>query len=189
MTYGLFHRPFSEFRAQKTSDALAAVDRIPEAELLNPNRAGRLEKMADACSLDVAELRPTGRTGKHRKERRPVSDYGRAVQVEVDVVEVTIPFVGARDSLPFSPSSCTEIGRTVLAYDGYLTATFDNDEQLDRNVDVVIERISRNLEQLKREMGQFRTELVAALGKAADERATAIKARRELDKTRSFLIN
>jgi hypothetical protein len=161
---------------------------LPANALLNPALAGMLEKIVSGCSFDVAELRPAERRGTRRQATRRVNDYGRTVDVVSEMIEVSIPFVGSRESFLLSPSSCIEIASSAHISGGALKATFDDDEQLDQNVNILIDRTSKNLDQLRKEMAAFKTELLAMLGTAADERIAGIKAQKERNKIRSFPI-
>ena len=107
----------------------------------------------------------------------------------MDLIKVTIPFHGSPQSFQYSSSTCIEIGRNVVVVDDALIATCDGDQQLDGNVNILIDRVSKNLDQLRKEMATYRGELTSSLGSAADERAAAIRARKERDKTRSFPID
>ena len=66
--------------------------------------------------------------------------------------------------------------------------TFDDDDDLDRNVDSFITQVSENLDRLRGEMETFKAQVRNAIGTITDRRVAQLRAQHERDRKRSFPI-
>lgn len=184
----LFQESIHAFKDQKVREAIARVEGLSEAELLDPGLAGKLDGIVEQFRFVVATMRPQERKGKRRTETRQVRDYGELRNVEVSMIDVTIPFDGYPKSFTIAPSHCHVIDTPARTSQAGLQATFYDDDNLDRNVDSFISRVGENLERLRGEMESLRTQISDAVKAIADQRLAKVKAQKERDKSRSFPI-
>lgn len=187
MTSSLFRIPVSNFIDQKISEARTQAERLSDSQLQDPSLAGVLEQIAD-FDFEVAKLNPEGRQGKRRTEKKARNDYGREIIVDVDFVDVTVPFTGDAQSLELMPSSGFQIHERAGVSRNGIVVSFLDDQNLDRNVDSFIKRVSENLKNLNADIEKIRSQRLQIAQSEANRRLEKIRARKDLDKSRSFPI-
>ncbi|QRM32760.1 hypothetical protein [Microvirga sp. VF16] len=185
----MFQESFHNFRDEKIREAVARAEAISEKDLLSADLSAKLDEVANGFRFVVATLKPEGRRGKRRIETRQVRDYGDVRDVQVSVIDVTIPMEGYPKSLHIAPSHSNVIEIPASTGTGGLIATFYDDDSLDKNVDSFIARVSENLDRLRKEMEGLKPQIREAIGTVADRRLAEVQARLERDKTRSFPID
>lgn len=184
----LFRDPISKFTNDRIKEAEAQTEALTEAQLHDPALAGTLEKISN-FKFDVAVLVPENRKGKRRTTKVPRDDYGRQIMVDVDMIDVTIPFSGWPKSFLYAPSVANIIGEPILVSNGTLVVTFADDAGLDRNVDGFIKYVNENLKNLESDIKKIRQQALRTCQRIANERIARIKLQKERDKTRSFPID
>lgn len=184
----LFEGSLNLFKQEKLRDAAAKANALSDSQLLNPSLAGRLDAIAGEFRFVVAKLRPEERRGKRRTETKEVNDYGQRQTVQMTVIDVAIPFDGYPKSLTIAPSRSHIIQTLVSTIQNPLVVPFMDDENLDKNVDDFIKRVSENLDSLRSEVEGFSREIRAEIQAIVDRRLTILKAQKEQDAKRSFPI-
>lgn len=187
MTDYLFQEPISNFTAEKVGEARSQAERLSPEDLLSPDLGEKLQQLAKV-KFDVAILKPEERKGKRRTEKQPRSDFGRKIIVNVDFIDVAIPFEGWPKSFHISPSTCNLIDMPAATSNGAIIVSFLDDQNLDRNVDSFIKQVSQNLEYLKKDLPRIETQRLQIMQHIANHRLMQIEERKERDKTRSFPI-
>ena len=183
----LFTNSIHDFSQEKLRESVRRAEALTEQELLVAELAPFLDKISD-FPFQVAKLKPDGRKGKRRTEKRERTDYGLRTMVDVDFIDVTIPFEGFPKSLTIAPSSCHVIDVLASVENGQLVVTFPDDDNLDPNVNDFIKRDSENLDRQRQEIETIKQETRKAVSAVANRRIAEIKARKERDKARSFPI-
>lgn len=183
----LFRQPISNFVQEKIDEARHRTEALTDAQLQDPALAGTLEKICD-FRFEAATLRPADRMGKRRTTKVSKSDYGQQIIVDVDVIDVTIPFTGWPKSFHLAPSGRKIINTPASIVSGGLLVSFPDDQNLDHNVDDFVAQVAQNLESLKRDIEKIKPQMLQAAQLVANQRLAQIKARKERDKTRSFPI-
>lgn len=188
MSERLFKTNILDFQRQKLQEAAARAEAILERDLLNPALPGMLDAIAQGFGFTVAKLQPEGRKGKRRKEHRDTGDSGADHAIEVSLIDVTIPMEGHPNSLTIAPARANLIETPAAKIPGALLVTFDDDDDLDRNVDSFITQVSENLDRLRGEMETFKAQVRNAIGTITDRRVAQLRAQHERDRKRSFPI-
>lgn len=183
----LFQEPISTFVDQKIYEAKIHAEKLTDEQLEGPDLAQTLSQIAK-FKFDVAALKSDQRKGKRRTEKRKIAEYGREIMVDVDFIDVTIPFEGWPKSFYIAPSSCAIIGDSASLIDQAILVSFPDDQSLDRNVDIFIERVNQNLDTLKNELQRIEPQMLQRAQLIANERLQKIRERRSRDKGRSFPI-
>jgi hypothetical protein len=126
---------------------------------------------------------------KRRTEKRKLTDYGREIIVDVDVIDVIIPFDGWPKSFHLAPSSCRIIETPVtINNDSTIQISFLDDQNLEQNVNSFIQGVTGNLNTLGMELQRIGSQMLQAAQLVANQRLQQIRERKERDKTRSFPI-
>ncbi|MHC1946492.1 hypothetical protein IF803_19090 [Bradyrhizobium sp. UFLA06-06] len=184
----LFQEPISALIEQKLYEAKMWAERLPEESLTSDKLAEELTKIAH-FQFDVAKLKPDERKGKRRTEKRKISDYGRDVTIDVDIIDVIIPFDGYPKSFQIAPSHCNVIDiPAMITHENGLRISLPDDQNLDRAVNFFIERVSGNLSTLEKELQNVGPRMLQSAQSAIHQRLQRIRERQERDKTRSFPI-
>lgn len=184
----LFRQSISVFTDQRIREARTQVEQLTDAQLEDPSLAGKLDEIANVKFVP-ARLLPEQRKGKRRTEKRKVNDYGREVMIDVDIIDVAIPFEGWPKSFDLAPSSCTIIDTpATITGERAIQISLSDDQNLDRNVDSFIQHVSNNLNTLKKELEALGPRIRQEVQLIADQRLQRIRERRKRDKTRSFPI-
>ena len=134
MVEHLFQESISGFGEQKIRDAKAQAEQLTQQQLEGPDLAATLERIA-TFKFELAKLKPDQRRGKRRTEKRKRMGYGREIVVDVDFIDVTIPFDGWAKSFRLAPSSCRIIETPVTIGSDAIQVSFPDDQNLERNVD------------------------------------------------------
>jgi outer membrane murein-binding lipoprotein Lpp len=182
----LFRDSFDTYLTRQLEGALANVETLSERDLTSPAVQGVLEKTTNAAGFDVAVLRPEEKSGRPRTERR--TNDGRTVPVEVELMDITIPFTGSPESFTVAPSQKAHIDIPVAVHQDALVATLVRDDDLERQLATFIRRIAQNLDQMRKDMGALRAGVRKAIGEAAHRRAERLKSQQEPYTIRSFPI-
>ena len=188
MNNRLFQESLHSFKEQKLREAIAGVEAIPKSILLDPTLDESLKEIVDHFQFVVATLRPDERVGRRRKEMRRTNHLGQVQDVEVSLIDVTIPFDGYPKSFTIAPSTCHVLQMPAKTNQDGLVATFYDDDNLDRNVDSFVKMVGENLDTLRKELNNFRSQIEKTAHDVANHRAEKLKAQIERDKGRSFRI-
>ncbi len=184
----LFQEPISAIIEQKLSEARTRAEQLTAQQLEGPNLAEELEKIAQ-FKFNLATLKPEQRKGKRRTEKNKQVDFGREVIVDVDFIDVTIPFEGWPKSFHLAPSSCNIIDTpAAITKDNAIQISLLDDQNLDRNVDLFIQRVTENLNTLGKELQRIEPQMLQIAQVIAKQRRQQIRERKERDKNRSFPI-
>ena len=184
----LFQESISTFIEQKLQEAKAKAEQLTPEQLKGSDLAATLEKIA-TFRFDIASLKPDQRTGRRRTEKRKRMDYGREIVVDVDIIDVTIPFDGWPKSFSLAPSSCRIIETpAAINKDSKIQVSFLDDQNLEQNVNSFVEGVSQNLRTLGAELQRIAPQMLQAAQLVANKRLQQIREREERDKTRSFPI-
>jgi len=98
----LFQEPISAFVEQKLREASSKAEQLTPPQLEGSDISATLEKIA-TFEFKVASLKFDQRKGKRRTEKQRRRDYGREIIVDVDIIDVTIPFDGWPKSFHLAP--------------------------------------------------------------------------------------
>jgi hypothetical protein len=115
---GLFTDRISSYQEEQINAAKAQVNALTQVQLLNPTLAGVLERIASVSLFEVATLRSDDKIGKNRKEVM-------AVNAEIKLLDITIPYAGSKMSFHYSPTRCTEIENSVIVQEDALVPNFE----------------------------------------------------------------
>ena len=182
----LFRDSFEAYRTRQLEGALTKVEKLSERDLTSPAVQGVLEKTANAAGFEVAVLHPDEKSGSPRTERR--TDGGHTASVEVEVMDITIPFTGSPESFTVAPSQNTHIDIPVAVHQDALVATLVRDDYLEGRLATFICRTSQNLDQMRKDVGALRAGVRNAIAEAAYRHAERLKSQREPYKIRTFPI-
>lgn len=190
----LFTEDLAEFKEQRMGDAVHKVKTLPEHEVFDPGFAAQLDRIAHAESPQIASIAPQERRGRRRTDFVEVDDletdeFGDALEVEVALVDVSMPYYGPAETFDLAPPAGHEVDTPAHARDGKLTAIFPDDDDLERNVNEFIKLVSENLAELKIEMEGLASQIREAVHAAGKERRAQIMARKARDATLSFPID
>ncbi len=183
----LFQMPVSHFIDQQINEARTRAEQLTEEQLQAPNLAGKIEEIA-ALNFHVATLKPDARTGKRRTEKRARTDYGQPISIDVDIIDVKIPFDGWPKSFQLAPTHCKIIDTPAATGNGFVLVSLVDDQNLDRNVDAFIKNAFENLNSLARDIKTITPLKLQTAQAIANQRLEQIRTRKERDKTRSFPI-
>jgi hypothetical protein len=184
----LFQEPISAFVEQRLGEAKTHAEQLTPQQLEASDIAETLQKIAK-FKFNLATLKPDQRKGKRRTEKRKVMDYGREVIVDVDLIDVEIPFEGWPKSLYLAPSSRTLIDiPTTITSNNTIKVSFPDDENLDRNVDFFIQNVTANLNTLEKELQRIEPQMLQVAQTIVTQRIEQIRERKNRDKGRSFPI-
>lgn len=184
----LFREPLSALAEVKLREVRTQTEQLTVEQLQSPDLADTLERIA-ALKLEVASLKPDQRRGRRRTEKRKITDYGREIFVDVDLIEVSIPFIGWPRSFRLAPSYCKIVDApATITSNNTIEVTFPDDQNLDRSVDFFIQLVAENLTTLQRELGKLQPQMLQTAQLVANQRLQQIRERKERDKTRSFPI-
>jgi hypothetical protein len=182
----LFRDSFEVYRTRQLEGALANVEKLSERDLTSPAMQGILETTANAAGFEVAVLHPDEKSQRPRTERR--TDGAHAAPVEVEVVDITIPFTGSPESFAVAPSQNTRIDIPVAVHQDALVATLVRDDYLEGGLATFIRRTSQNLDQMRKDIGALRAGVRKAIAEAAYRHAERLKSQRKPYKIRTFPI-
>ncbi len=177
------------YRDQQIAFAENQVKALTEQQLFNPALAGILEKIANASIFEVATLRSEQKRGKNRTVIREQVRHGLAMNVERKLLDIMIPYVGSEKSFRYSPTTCNIIYDEVSLGKDALVLTLNDDEHVDRCLGPFIERVSANLDHLRKDMNALSDAIRANIRAVAERRQNEIKATKERNKTRHFPID
>jgi hypothetical protein len=190
----LFEQSFHAYLEKRIKEALAKVAALSEKDLADPSLSEKLDAIANDGWIVVATLRAAERKGKRRTEKRvdlgDEDEDGLMIPVEreIKVIDVLIPVDGYPISLQLSPSSSIGVSEKARMVPGGLQVTFPDDDNLDRNVDDFISRVSQNLDRLRVEAEANRPIIRQRVGEAAKRRQDELAAQKDRDSKRSFPI-
>jgi hypothetical protein len=184
----LFKEPISIFAQQKLYEARTRAEQLTQQQLEGADLSEMLAQIA-TFKFELANLKPDQRKGKRRSEKRKLMDYGREVIIDVDIIDVTIPFSGWPRSFHLAPSSCVIIDTpATVAKDNAIEVSFPDDQNLDRSVDVFVRAVTKNLDTLGSELQKIPPQMLQTAQVVANQRLQQIRDRIERDKNRSFPI-
>lgn len=185
----LFEEPLANLVEQKIAEAQSKADQLTPQDLEGPDLGEILQKIA-TFSFEVASLKPDLRKGKRRTERQKRTDYGRDIVVDVDFIDVKIPFDGWPKSFQLAPSSRRLIDTpATINSDATVEVSFPDDNNLEGNLNAFIEGVTQNLSNLRSELRRVPAEMLQAAQLVANRRLQQVRERKERDKTRSFPID
>jgi hypothetical protein len=188
MAHRFYEEPISDFVRQKLTEMRGRVEQLTEAQLEAPG-LGEILNSLSRLEFNLAVLKPHQRKGKRRTEKRQINDYGRQIAVDFDIIDVTVPFDGWPQSFSLAPSSYTLIDIPItITSQPALQFSLPDDQNLDRDVDGLIQRISSNLNMLRSDMRGLETQRLQEAQLVANQRLKQIQERRDRDKKRSFPI-
>jgi hypothetical protein len=182
----LFRDSFNSYRTLQLEGALADVEKLSEHDLISPAVQSVLEKTANAAGFEVAVLHPEEKSSKPRTERR--TDGGNTAPVDVELIDITIPFTGSPKSFTVAPSQNTHVDIPVVVHQDALVATLVRDDYLERQLATSIRRISQNLDEMRNDMAALRASVRKALCEAADRRAERLRFQKKPYQIPSFPI-
>jgi hypothetical protein len=184
----LFQEPLSALLEQKLREARAQGEQLTLQQLESPDLATTLQKIA-TFRFDTASLKPDQRRGKRRTEKQKRMDYGREIVVNVDFIDVSIPFEGAAKSFRLAPSHRKIVDTPVtVTTNNMIQISVPDDQNLEQKVNFFIQTVTENLSTLEKELQRIEPQMLQAAQLAANQRLEQIRERRERDKTRSFPI-
>jgi hypothetical protein len=184
----LFKEPISAFVQQKLRDTRNRTEELTPQQLEGSDLSATLEKIAK-FEFNVASLKPDQRKGKRRTEKQRRTDYGREITVDVDIIDVMIPFDGWPQSFHLAPSSCRIIETpAAINNDSTIRISFRDDHNLEQNVSSFIQGVTQNLNTLRAELERVGPQMLQAAQLLANQRLEQIRERKARDKTRSFPI-
>jgi hypothetical protein len=188
MVAHLFQEPISAFVEQKLREARNHAEQLTSQQLEGSDISARLETIA-TFEFKVASLRSDQRKGKRRTEKQRRMDYGREIIVDVDIIDVTIPFDGWPKSFHLAPSSCRIIETpAVINNDSIIQISFVDDQNLEQNIESFVQAVTQNLNTLRAELQRIRPQMLQAAQLVANQRLQQMRERKARDKTRSFPI-
>lgn len=182
----LFRDSFDAYRTRQLERALANVETLSQRRLTSPAVQGVLEKTASAAGFEVAVLHPDEKSGRPRTERR--TNDGHTAPVEVELVDITIPFTGSPESFTVAPSQKAPIDIPVAVHQDALVATLVRDDDLEGRLATFIRRTSQNLDQMRKDMDALRSGVRTAITEAAQRHTERLKSQRQPYKIRTFPI-
>ncbi len=183
----LFQEPISAFVEQKLREASSKAEQLTPPQLEGSDISATLEKIA-TFEFKVASLKFDQRKGKRRTEKQRRRDYGREIIVDVDIIDVTIPFDGWPKSFHLAPSSCRIIETPAVIKDSAIQISFLDDQNLEQNVNFFVESVTQNLNTLRTELQRLGPQMLQAAQLVANHRLQQIRDQKARDKTRSFPI-
>lgn len=184
----LFQESISAFAEQNVYQARIHTEQLTQEQLEGANLSTTLDAIAKV-KFEVAKLKPDERRGKRRTEKRNAIDYGRQVTVDLDMIDVTIPFEGWPKSFTLAPSSHVIIDTPAkITHERVILVSLPDDQNLDRNVDRFIQQVTQNLDSLARDLKNIEGQMLQVAQVVANQRIKQNRERRERDKTRSFPI-
>ena len=172
---------------QITNSAIAEVDALDDATLMNPSLAGTLEKIAQRYALRVPTLNETAKRGVRSEVERRVDDYGRDTIVNVPVIDVHIPFDGSAEAFRISPSTSLLLSFSAEITDRELIVTVYDNDRAQQEVDNIIKQIKQNLDHLRNDIAGL--DLLGPLNRTAEARIAKIKAARDRDSKLDFPVS
>ena len=188
MTEHLFQgRSWHEEYERRIQAGVDLVDGLSEQDVLSEHIGLKLDEIAAKLRLDVPEIYPDRREGRRRTERVHANDYGRDIVIDRDFIDVSIPYSGDRSGFIFSPSR-SPLGLRALVHHDKLIFSCDDDDNLDRNVDQFVQRVTEALTTLRTEVSQHEPHYVSAMRSRIERRRQQITERRDRDSKRSFPI-
>ena len=126
----LFQEPISAFVEQKLREARNQAEQLTPQQLEGSDISATLETIA-TFEFKVASLKSDQRKGKRRSEKQRRMDYGREIIIDVDIIDVTIPFDGWSRSFHLAPSSCRIIETPAVVHnDSTIQISFLDDQNL-----------------------------------------------------------
>lgn len=176
------------FRAS-VREAVAKVEGLDREWFSNPALTGQLEEIANSYSLGVARLDKAGMHGARREEEFDGRDEWNAPRRgKRKWLDVTVPFVGDRESLNIHPSSWPTLPYPVSVGQNSIVIRVPDDANAQREIDSLISRITETLGRLQVEYEQGRPQIIEAVTAAAQRRKDEIDAQNERDSKLSFPV-
>lgn len=173
-------------RAQ--ASAVNEVNRLDRKLFADPALDGHLQKIAEKYALDVARLNVSGIEATRKEVEAHVRDFGEMRIVKRKVLEVMIPFNGDEESLKLAPSRSTIISNAVEIRRNALTVTVGDDDNAQREVDTFVSQVNQNIDTLRTESAQAKTQLLEMLRQVAQARKEQIEKEDSRDKKFSFPV-
>lgn len=187
MHHRLFQDSVHNFVQQKLHEARSKVEQLSHVDLDASDLAETLEKIAK-IDFQIAKMNPDQKKGKRRTEKRMRMDYGQQITVDIDMIDVSIPFEGWPKSFHLRPTSSNVIDTPARIENTNIIVSFFDDEDLERNIDNFVKSASENLSSLTQDLKNFEKQTLREVQAVANERILQINARVERDKGRSFPI-
>jgi hypothetical protein len=169
------------------SRAIKEVEKLDRATFGNPALAGIVQKIADRHQIEIAEFRGEI-TAERRVEGRTVDDYSDLRNIDVKLLDVSIPFVGDPESFRIAPSRSAIPQRKAVIGSNALTITIPDDDNTEAAIDSFKKTIEGNLQTARSEYAQMKAQLDQAVSAAAERRRQEIAAEEARDKGRSFRV-
>jgi hypothetical protein len=185
----LFAGSVYDLRQSALQQAIERTKKISPTELLAPSLAGTLDKIASEFTLAIAKLKPDEIKGTRRKRISRRNDYGQMIDVEISVIDVTIPFDGDPESFKFAPSHSNIIDDAVEIHAAGLQISLPDDDNLDKMVKRFVAMVQENLDGLSKELSGLKEQVRNQIEVVANSRVEQIKKENERDKGRSFPIS
>jgi hypothetical protein len=188
MSAPLFRQGIYAYQREQQNAAIAKIQSIADQDLLNPNLAGKLDKLADHAVFEVANLDIARQWGKPRKEQHERERGGQTYVFDVEMMDMHIPFAGDPRSFLLQPSSSQMIDTRADVSGNELLVTFPYDDDLQRQMGFFVDKVVTNLDQLRKELPSIRAEVRNTIDQVANERVAAARAQHGRDQTLSFPV-
>jgi hypothetical protein len=174
-----------EFIERKKREAVDRAESAPDQCLSD---ATFVERLSEQFRIDVAVLRPQDRHGKRRTVPRQVSDFGWQRSINVDVIDVSIPYSGWPKSFELRPSHSVVIHDECRIENNVLMVNFLDDESTEHKLNSFISDVSKNLDALRNDISNFSNQIRQVVMPVLEQRKSLLQARAERDRGRSFPI-
>jgi hypothetical protein len=172
----------------KLGEAIQIVNAQPLTELSNPALAGSLEKLWTTKRPSIPRLFVDRKTGARRQTKRRINDYGREVEVEQTVLDVSIPYEGDGNFFYVRPSTCNIIDEPFIVDGDHLTCTMAFEPAQEAHLAKLLERLEQNLARLRSEEEAFSRTAVARLNEIAALRRVKLEQEEKTASSFSFPI-
>ncbi len=176
MTGHLFQSSWHHFWALALRQAADNVERLDLKVLLGSDLSSQLERIAESYSLEIAQLDETRIMASRRETERIRPDVRNdECLFKQGWLDVTIPFSGEAETLRIAPtvcvipSVCAEIGTHTL------TLTVRDDNHADGEIDECIRQIAQNLENLRKDYREGKSQLEQTIKQVAENRQKRIR--------------
>ncbi|MGO9768961.1 MAG: hypothetical protein ACLPSW_05285 [Roseiarcus sp.] len=189
MPEALFRAPFYTVWQLTIQKAVADVNNLDRKLFSDPALGGHLQAITQKYSLDVARLQKDRTEGRARQQEGRVRDaWGDDRTMTRGWLDITIPFTGDAESFRICPS------RSIIPSHGaeighqQLVLTLPDDDAAEGAVQTFISQANQNLDVLRSEYEQAKSQLEQAVQQAAERRKAQIAAEGERDKKLSFPV-
>lgn len=188
MRKSLFQGSVHAYRDHVLANASARAKALSDTDVGDAAAATRLVERLVREIPEVARLSAEEKDGKRRTVTREIRDYGASRTVDVVVIDVSIPFVGAALSFEIAPSHSHVISEDIAVEANKIIITLYDDDSLDSILQATVSRIEANLERLRTELQSLPNEIANLVNRIVSRRREEIAAQKEKDSKRSFPI-